>query len=746
MASLKSPFAGPHRPHVPLEPDRARSLYRPPLLLHLLSFAFAGLAVAHGAFHLFGRRPMLAALAVLAVGALLGWLFYRGPAWLRLLSAGAGVAALAWTAWLFAIQKRPLIEVAETVFLCLILAQAIGAARPRHYALMGALTVVLTLLGFRHTGGAQVGPLAWAGLALGVAFLVLLAGSAPRDADPAVPRRKTVPLHALLFRIAAVLLIAVPASRLVWARMPTLRVRTRTRSQNMWVLYFQSILGLEQETTHAAPHPPSTPNNDPRFMRRFYAETGVLDLTLTNPELLGSRLLLAVEAEEACYLRGFAYDHYDGRAWRPARPTLFQPLRARHSAGLKVLFIPDKVRGAPLSGHAALVHVQAPLGAVFYLPCPPASVSTEGFTPLLRDQIGNVYAGRPLIPGDRYSVHLTQVPVAPLAAARIGVGDPPEISRQYLQLPPVSERFQRACEEAVGAETGRLRAALSLMGRVREGKQYSTEPARLPDGADAADYFLFEMDRGSCTHFATALTVACRAVGIPARLVTGFAPGTFNAQTRLYEVRERDSHAWTQVWFPEIGWTDLDASPAGIEMQSPASADARPQLLDVLRRFRARSARLWGAFTDALGRLRAWGRRHPLWPVHILAALVLAAAAFFAGRFALRRLRWRLRWLRAPRLEPRRAAGETYRCCLEWLRRAGLPFAPHRTPSELAAAAREAGFPWAPELARVTDTAQRLAFASEAPDPEGVHTLRTDVLRLRRELGRRPTVRSSNEG
>src|SRR5690606_28132605 len=47
-------------------------------------------------------------------------------------------------------------------------------------------------------------------------------------------------------------------------------------------------------------------------------------------------------------------------------------------------------------------------------------------------------------------------------------------------------------------------------------------------------------------------------VGIPARLTTGFVPGERDALTGRFVVRERDAHAWAEIYFPDIGWQGFD--------------------------------------------------------------------------------------------------------------------------------------------------------------------------------------------
>jgi hypothetical protein len=60
-----------------------------------------------------------------------------------------------------------------------------------------------------------------------------------------------------------------------------------------------------------------------------------------------------------------------------------------------------------------------------------------------------------------------------------------------------------------------------------------------------------------------------RTLGIPARVVAGYTPGSRNSFTGYYEVRASDAHSWVEVWFPRVGWYEFDPTfavpPAAFE-------------------------------------------------------------------------------------------------------------------------------------------------------------------------------------
>jgi transglutaminase-like putative cysteine protease len=101
----------------------------------------------------------------------------------------------------------------------------------------------------------------------------------------------------------------------------------------------------------------------------------------------------------------------------------------------------------------------------------------------------------------------------------------------------------------------------------RGGYHYTLQPPVL--GRDSIDEFLFETRLGFCEHYASAFVVLMRAVGIPARVVTGYQGGEVNPVDGNLTVRQSDAHAWAEVWLPGRGWKRVDptavVSPVRIE-------------------------------------------------------------------------------------------------------------------------------------------------------------------------------------
>jgi protein-glutamine gamma-glutamyltransferase len=89
---------------------------------------------------------------------------------------------------------------------------------------------------------------------------------------------------------------------------------------------------------------------------------------------------------------------------------------------------------------------------------------------------------------------------------------------------------------------------------------YTLEPPLLGD--NPMDEFLFETKQGFCEHYSSSFVLVLRAAGIPARVVTGYQGGEVNPITRQLVVRQADAHAWSEVWFDDLGWLRVDPTSA----------------------------------------------------------------------------------------------------------------------------------------------------------------------------------------
>jgi len=126
------------------------------------------------------------------------------------------------------------------------------------------------------------------------------------------------------------------------------------------------------------------------------------------------------------------------------------------------------------------------------------------------------------------------------------------------QLPGQRNPRARALARQLRAEVGSDRDYVQQVLRYFHdaGFEYSHTPPLL--GADSVDDLVFRTRLGFCGHFASAYVTMMRAVGIPARVVTGYLGGAWNPLGGYYVVRQSDAHAWAEVWLEDAGWLRVD--------------------------------------------------------------------------------------------------------------------------------------------------------------------------------------------
>jgi hypothetical protein len=115
-----------------------------------------------------------------------------------------------------------------------------------------------------------------------------------------------------------------------------------------------------------------------------------------------------------------------------------------------------------------------------------------------------------------------------------------------------SWRAQNLSEETI------VNTALRLFNQQNFG--YTLEPPAL--GMHSVDDFLFNTRQGFCEYYASSFVFLMRAAGIPARVVTGYQGGEWNALGGYFILRQSDAHAWAEVWSATQGWQRIDPTAA----------------------------------------------------------------------------------------------------------------------------------------------------------------------------------------
>jgi transglutaminase-like putative cysteine protease len=103
-------------------------------------------------------------------------------------------------------------------------------------------------------------------------------------------------------------------------------------------------------------------------------------------------------------------------------------------------------------------------------------------------------------------------------------------------------------------------ASLETWFRATGGFRYDQSPPA-SSGAPPLVDFVMRTKAGYCQHYAGAMTMMLRYLGVPARVAAGFTSGTYNSGKGEWTVTDHDAHTWVEVWFDGYGWLPFDPTP-----------------------------------------------------------------------------------------------------------------------------------------------------------------------------------------
>lgn len=283
-------------------------------------------------------------------------------------------------------------------------------------------------------------------------------------------------------------------------------------------------------------------------------------------------LVMRVRASQADFWKGQTFDHWDGRTWSSTDDRIRE---------LATEVLPLKIPATPTDAGSD----GSQLVQTYYLERPGPNLLFSAYAP---DQVyfadkklfqlpdGTLRTGVELGGDTVYTVVSTRPPATEEILRRSSqweVPIPETVAKLYLQLPgDLPARIpELAREVTAGAPTtyDKVRALEAWMGA---NTTYTLDIPPLPRGADAVEQYLFVDRQGFCEQIGSSLVVMLRSLGVPARLAVGYASGTRNPFTGMYEVRASDAHSWAEVWFPGIGWQGFDPTA-----QVPLAGDPGPQ-------------------------------------------------------------------------------------------------------------------------------------------------------------------------
>jgi transglutaminase-like putative cysteine protease len=298
-------------------------------------------------------------------------------------------------------------------------------------------------------------------------------------------------------------------------------------------------------------------------------ELGALGRIRSDPSLVMRVETLEGEppSADAAYWRGLAFDTFDGRAWSITPPD--------HE------LVPGSAEGGVGLGHEPdrydlvqrIVREPAPGGVLFRVGDPRGVQGT--IRRLERDVSGGLYAASQADERVRYTVRSLAAQPGDRALRGDRAVPPRHNGARVVARVPLSPAIGALAARIVAGadgDAGRARAIERYL--VANGRYTDTPPA---DGGSPVEGFLLGGLAGHCEYFATAMVVLAREVGLPARLVNGFAGGRTNEIGDFVVIAQSNAHAWVEIHYERAGWVRYDPTPADLRarVEPPLSLGAR---------------------------------------------------------------------------------------------------------------------------------------------------------------------------
>ncbi len=176
----------------------------------------------------------------------------------------------------------------------------------------------------------------------------------------------------------------------------------------------------------------------------------------------------------------------------------------------------------------------------------------------LPERVGGPDAGRPQRDGPQQTTILFPAFGTSTPPTTLIPGRPPFLGGEELLARSGYRRMWAVAQQLRAAASSPFALVRSVRKRVQQGTRYTERPAQRPVPLEA---FLFDTREGYCQQFSGAMALMLRMAGVPARVASGFTPGSFDSDRGEYIVRDLDAHSWVEAFFPHIGWVTLDPTP-----------------------------------------------------------------------------------------------------------------------------------------------------------------------------------------
>lgn len=255
-------------------------------------------------------------------------------------------------------------------------------------------------------------------------------------------------------------------------------------------------------------------------------------------------------------LRLVTVDSFDGETWEPTYGDIDRDQRASGS-------FPPPPGLSPAAGAEAVstsIRIEGLRQGWLPTPYPPTRIDIIGNWLYDETTLNVVGDDVETTEGLRYSVQHLMVDPDPEVLDAAGPA-PADIVTRWTALPAGTPETIGTTALQVAGDGSELEQATRLQSWFRSGGGFSYSLDAPPENGSSAVADFLDRRSGYCVHFASAMALMARSLGIPARVAVGWLPGE-QVEPGRYRVSQQDAHAWPELYFEGAGWMRFEPTPA----------------------------------------------------------------------------------------------------------------------------------------------------------------------------------------
>ena len=261
------------------------------------------------------------------------------------------------------------------------------------------------------------------------------------------------------------------------------------------------------------------------------------------------------------YWFGRAYDVYTGNGWTTSE------LDYKAVNKNEVIVAPNQLYSRVVNQKIYKTRIAS---STLYVTGAPYTVD-QRISTAWRKATGEYYSGT--LEDETYQVTSYVLNVSEDQLQGANEAAPDIIIENYLQIP--QEMPPRVKELALAITQGSAtpyEKAKAIETYLRQ-FDYTLDLPAPPEDKDFVDYFLFDLQKGYCDYFSSAMVMLARSSGLPARMVIGYSTGQYDYGKNVFVVTEKNAHAWPEIHISPYGWVPFEPTTN----LGPFSWKAEPQ-------------------------------------------------------------------------------------------------------------------------------------------------------------------------